>query len=91
MEGSLFQSGHEEALRAKYAPVELLEAVSENALARALSSAIEKAQPVESRLVRVHGFLWLRMWTRRQRSALPQRDEARDLVCSLALRGVIAS
>jgi hypothetical protein len=90
LENSLFRTAHARALSAGQAPVGLLEAESESALAGALSSAIEKAQPVETRLVRVHDFLWLRMWTRPQTGALPRREEVRDLVCAFARRGDLA-
>lgn len=83
VDGSRFEAAHRRALEAQYPPVELLEAASEAILARALSKAIEKVQPVESRLVRVHDFLWLRMWTRPQAGALPRREEVRDMVCAL--------
>jgi hypothetical protein len=56
-----FEASHERALRAKHPPVELVEAASEELLARALARALEKARPAEARLVRVHDFLWLRM------------------------------
>jgi hypothetical protein len=41
---------------------------------------IERAQPVESRLVRVHGCLWLRVWLRQQRGPVPEVDAIEDLV-----------
>lgn len=84
--GSEFHWARERALGAAYAPVELVEAASELALARALTRAVEAARPVEARLVRVHDFLWLRMWTRRQTAAFARRDQVRDLVCALSLR-----
>jgi hypothetical protein len=49
--------------------VELIEASSEPALVQALAKAIERARPVESRLVRVHDCLWLRMWRAPERAA----------------------
>jgi hypothetical protein len=90
VDGSLFRAAHAQALGAEYAPVQLLEAVSESALARVLAGTIEKAQPIESRLVRVHDFVWLRMWIRRQTGVLPRRDEVRDLVSALVPCGDIA-
>ena len=56
-----FGRAHERALRTKYPSVELVEAVSEEMLARAMARAVEKVGPAEARLVRVHDFLWLRM------------------------------
>ena len=61
-----FRPAHARMLNAVFPPVELLEAASEPALVRALARAVERAQPVESRLVRVHDCLWLRMWSSRR-------------------------
>ena len=62
VQGSLFRPAHARMLGAKFPPVELVEAARSRPLAHVLSKAIEKARPVESRLVRVHDCLWLRMW-----------------------------
>ncbi len=80
---SLFGLAHTRMLSAKYPAVELIEAVSEQVLARALSKSIEQARPVESRLVRVHDCLWLRMWRRPQSGPMPECDSIQDLICSL--------
>ena len=82
--GNQFDPAHRQALLAPYPPCELIEASSESGLARALSSAIERRQPVESRLVRVHDFVWLRMWIRRQSGTVPRAGEVRDLVGAVA-------
>lgn len=78
--GSLFRQAHGQQLNAVYPRVELVEAVSESALVHSLVRTIERTQPVESRLVRVHGCLWLRVWLRAQRSPLPEPDSIEDLV-----------
>jgi hypothetical protein len=44
---------------------------------------VERARPVESRLVRVHDCLWLRMWLRPQTGPMPERDMIQDLICSI--------
>jgi hypothetical protein len=80
---SLFGPAHTRMLSAKYPAVELMEAVSEQVLARALSKSIEHARPVESRLVRVHDCLWLRMWHRPQSGPMPECASIQDLICSL--------
>ena len=49
----------------------------------ALAQAVERTRPVESRLVRVHDCLWLRMWRRPQSGPLPERDTVQDLICSI--------
>lgn len=80
---SLFTAAHGRMLSAKFPPVELLEAASEPAVVHALAKSVERARPVESRLVRVHDCLWLRMWMRRQTGPLPDRSSIQDLICSI--------
>jgi hypothetical protein len=70
-------------LKAVFPAVELIEAASEPAMVHALTRAIERERPVESRLVRVHDCLWLRLWQRPQAGAVPERDAVRDLICSI--------
>lgn len=82
VEGSQFGPAHTRALEAHYPAAELIEAASEGALARALAAAIERLRPVESRLVRVHDCLWLRLWLRRQPGPVPHLDAVRDLIGS---------
>jgi hypothetical protein len=83
VQGSQFRAAHARMLDARFPPVELIEAGSEPAVIRALSKAIERAQPVDSRLVRAHDCLWLRMWPRPQAGPLPQADSVMDLICSI--------
>ena len=83
VQGSQFRSAHARMLSARFPPVELIEAGSEPAVVKALSKAIERAQPAESRLVRAHDCLWLRMWPRPQAGPLPQADSVQDLICSI--------
>jgi hypothetical protein len=80
---SLFQPAYRRMLRAAFPPVELMEAVSESALLQILTKRIEKTKPVESRLVRMHDCLWLRMWARPQNGPLPPINTVQDLICSL--------
>jgi hypothetical protein len=72
-------------LSATFPPAELLEAVSEASLVRALTRAIERVKPIEARLVRMHDCLWLRMWTRPQSTAVPEASGVEDVICSLAM------
>jgi hypothetical protein len=83
---SVFAPAHALMLGAKFPAVELIEAVSEQAMAHALAKSIERARPVESRLVRVHDCLWLRMWRRRQAGPMPERESIQDLICSIVAR-----
>jgi hypothetical protein len=80
---SLFGPAHARMLSARFPPVELIEAGSEPAAVHALSKSIERARPVESRLVRVHDCLWLRMWQRPQSGWMPERGSIQDLICSI--------
>lgn len=83
VEESNFRRAHARALDAHYPAVELVEASTETALAGAMAKAIERACPVESKLARVHDCLWLRMWLRPQRGAVPAPGEVADLIGSV--------
>ncbi len=83
VQGSLFRPAHTRMLKTSFPPVELVEAVSEPAVVHVLARAIERVRPVESRLVRVHDCLWLRMWRRRQHGPLPATENVEDLICSI--------
>jgi hypothetical protein len=82
--GSLFQAAHERLLRASFPPAELVSAESESPVVRALAKAVERIRPVESRLIRVHDCLWLRMWTRFPAGALPDPAGVEDVIVSLS-------
>ncbi|HWE87550.1 MAG TPA: hypothetical protein VG267_21570 [Terracidiphilus sp.] len=84
VEGSRFRAAHQRLLEARFPSVELVEAASEGALARALARAVERVKPVESRLVRVHDCLWLRMWRRMQTGPLPETSGVTDMLLTLA-------
>jgi hypothetical protein len=80
---SMFGPAHARTLKAKFPPAELIEAVSEPAVILALARSIERTRPVESRLVRVHDCLWLRMWREKQTGAMPEADSIEDVICSV--------
>jgi hypothetical protein len=84
VQGSLFRPAHMRALEARFPPVELIEAATEQAMAMAFARAIEEWQPVEARLVRVHDCFWLRLWRRSQIGPLPVSGTIRDLIASTA-------
>jgi hypothetical protein len=77
---SLFREAHTRLLGSSFPRVDLIETASDAALMHAMVRAIERAQPLESRLVRVHECLWLRMWLRPQHTAAPEPDAIEDLV-----------
>lgn len=79
---SRFRTFQEKALNWNFPPVQLGEAVSMPAAALLFTRAIERAQPVASRVVRVYGCLWLRMVLFRD-VPVPPADAVRDVVCSI--------
>jgi len=81
--GSEFRPGIARMLEAEYPEAELVEAASESAAAQTLARRVERVRPSASRLVRVHDCLWLRMWLRVQKNALPERGDVKDVVCSI--------
>jgi hypothetical protein len=80
---SHFHPAHARLLEAGFPSVQLIEAATEAAVVEALSRAIERARPVEARLVRVHDCLWMRMWSRPQAGPLPEPALVRDAICSM--------
>jgi hypothetical protein len=80
--GSPFRAAHTRMLSAKFPPVDLIEAASETALVDVLVKAVERVRPAESRLVRVHDCLWMRMWLYPQAGPLPEMGSVQDLICS---------
>jgi len=82
VQGSLFRPAHERMMSARYPRIELIEAGPDGLLGETLAHAVERARPVQSRLIRVHECLWLRMWTRPQSGIVPELDSVRDLICS---------
>lgn len=84
VEEARFRAAHQRLLEARFPSVELVEAASEPALVRALARAVERARPVESRLVRVRDCVWLRLWHRPQTGPLAQTAAVTDMVATLA-------
>jgi hypothetical protein len=80
---SLFDAAHARMLSAKFPAVQLMEAVSQQAVVHVLAKSIEQARPVDSRLVRVHDCLWLRLWRRPQMGPMPEPGSIQDLICSV--------
>jgi hypothetical protein len=83
VQGTLFRAAHTRMLAARFPPVELIEAASEPAAAHAIARSIEKARPLDARLLRAHECLWLRMWTRTPNGPYPDPSSVRDLICSI--------
>jgi hypothetical protein len=83
VQGSLFRPAQTRMLKQKFPAVELFEASSQPAAVHVLTKAVERLRPVESKLVRVHDCLWLRMWRRGQSGPLPKPGSVQDLICSI--------
>ena len=81
--GSQFQPAHSRMLKQSFPSVELVEAASEPAAVQVLTKAIERVRPVESRLVRVHDCLWLRLWRRQQVGPVASPESIEDVICSI--------
>ena len=79
-----FSPAQERMLAAKYPAVELVEAVSEETLVRALARTIERTRPVEAQLVRVHDFLWLRMLRKAAAGPVPEPETVEDVIGTVA-------
>jgi hypothetical protein len=83
VQDSVFRPAHARMLQARFPRVELIEAVSEQVLAQELALRVERARPVDCRLVRVHDCFWLRMWKRAQRGPSPEIEAIEDLISSI--------
>lgn len=78
-----FKPAHARMMGASFPPLERIEAVSLPAAADALARCIEQVQPAQARLVRVHEWLWLRMWLRDSGLCPPERESVLDAICSI--------
>lgn len=83
---SEFRSAHTRMLNANFPAAELMEAASEPATVLAMARSVERARPAESRLVRVHDCLWLRMWRRPRNGTVPEPGSVQDMICSVGAR-----
>jgi hypothetical protein len=83
LQQSSFRPAHAEMLEAKFPTVELVQASSQSAAVRVLARSVERARPTASRLVRVHDWLWLRMFLHTQKMPLAENHAVQDIVCSI--------
>jgi hypothetical protein len=77
---SEFRRAHAELLGARFPKARMLEAGNLRGLVLALSSTLERVQPAEAKIVRMHDFFWLRMW---HASDGPGPAIVEDVLCSL--------
>jgi hypothetical protein len=79
---SEFRSAHAAFLAATGPRARFLEAATLAVLGRTLTKLIESERPAEARLVRVHGWYWVRLFSRIAASGLPAPDEVEDMLCT---------
>ncbi len=60
--GSQFEQARASVLAAPGLPVKMAQVADADTLNVAIVKALEQRQPVASRLVRVHGYYWMRLW-----------------------------
>lgn len=80
---SVFQPTRERVLARPFPSAEVVEAATGAAVVDALTNAIERVKPFESRLVRVRDFLWLRMWLKQQTGHVPDIADVQDVICRI--------
>jgi hypothetical protein len=84
--GSEFEREHKARMGARFLPAKMVEAVSMESLLGGLTNLIEKEKPLDTKVVRVHDFYWLRLWKESVRPAgspFVPADGILDVVCSL--------
>ena len=62
LSGTDFETARSHLLSAHAVPVTMASAAEADELAVRLTRVLEQRQPVASRLVRVHGYYWMRVW-----------------------------
>jgi len=75
LSASEFRSAQQHLTQGRFAPTRMIEAGNFELLAEAFTRHIEKRQPAEARLVRLHDLFWLRLW---HRADNPASDPAQN-------------
>jgi len=86
VQGSDFERGHAARMRGRFWPTRIVEAASLESLLQGLTSLIEKEKPLDTQIVRMHDFYWLRLWKESMRPVDPPfvpSDGVVDVICSL--------
>jgi Type II secretion system (T2SS), protein E, N-terminal domain len=90
LDGSEFRRKHNARLVGRFLPTRVMEAASRGSLLQALTNLIEKERPLDTQIVRIHDFYWLRLWKESMRPGDPPFvpfEGTLDVVCSIgALR-----
>jgi hypothetical protein len=84
--GSEFRRLQEDAFRVSFPKTRLLEAANLRGLVLTLAEMIEERKPVQSRLIRIRDYYWLRLWLSSSvvaKGALPAATDVEDMICSL--------
>ncbi|MDI3254273.1 MAG: hypothetical protein QJR10_05735 [Bacillota bacterium] len=85
---SEFQRANAALLRAVFPRVRLLEASSLRGAAHAMTAMVEERKPIETRLVRVHNYFWMRLWKEKSfagsKIPLPGAGDVEDMVCAFS-------
>jgi hypothetical protein len=77
LSNSEFTLAQRDLTQGRFARTRLIEAGNLDLLAEAFTRHIEKCQPSEARLVRIHDLFWLRLW--RQPDATPDLTQSRGV------------
>jgi hypothetical protein len=82
---SEFLRAHQDLLdEGSFPKVRLLEAVDQQAMAKAFTQLLERIRPLDAQLVRVHDCFWLRMWQKpAKQSASLEIAGVEDVVCTI--------
>jgi hypothetical protein len=83
VQSSIFKPALAGLLQSEFPSVQICEAVSESAAAHLLARAVERVEPVDARLVRVHDCLWMRMFISHEGPGLETVSAVRDVVCTI--------
>ena len=78
-----FKNASAQILNRPFPQVQFAEAVSEAAAAHLLAKFVERLQPAASRLVRVHEWLWMRMFLKPQDAGDLRISSVRDVICRI--------
>jgi hypothetical protein len=85
---SEFRQAHQCMMTARFPRAKLIEGAGADVVAAALARLIEKEQPTDAWIVRVHQYLWLRLRCDRRKHGTvlgPSVDcQFQDVVCSIA-------
>lgn len=80
---SVFHKARARAMASAFPHVQVAEAANVPVAAHLLARAVERAQPIASQLVRVHQYLWLRMWFSQDAVLSSAPSGTSDVLCTI--------